>query len=440
VTESSAGSAHTVRRRGPARQTADVVRARVSTALAAALLVLLALLAGAPAAAATAPTGCPGAQVPPPPPAVEETARGAVTPPPLPWPVPPVGGAALGGCGDVLPPGAPPLPSDVTAAGFVVADLDSGAVLAARAPHARQRPASTLKVLTALVAIDRLDPDATVAGEPEDLSIEGSRAGIGPGGTYTVRQLLAGLLLNSGNDTAQALARAMGGDAATVAAMAEKARALGAWDTRPATPSGLDGPGMATSAYDLAVLFRDAMKQPLFAQTIALHDIQFPGYGNRPGFVLSNVNPLMFHYPGTLGSKTGFTDAARHTIVGAAQRNGRRLVVSVVRAENTPVVNWRQAAALLDYGFALPAGTPPVGTLVDTAPPLPAGSAGVPGPSGSFTGPVTTGTSLSMIIGAGTAAVALLLVAGAALARRRRPTAVRSVRSARPERPRGHAR
>ena len=164
-----------------------------------------------------------------------------------------------------------------------------------------------------------------------------------------------GLLLNSGNDTAQALARAMGGDAATVAAMTDKARQLGALDTRPATPSGLDGPGMATSAYDLAVLFRHAMGEPLFAETIATREIPFPGYGDRPGFVLSNANPLLARYPGTLGSKTGFTDAARHTIVAAAERNGRRLVVSLVRAENTPVVNWRQAAALLDYGFALPA-------------------------------------------------------------------------------------
>jgi D-alanyl-D-alanine carboxypeptidase (penicillin-binding protein 5/6) len=128
-----------------------------------------------------------------------------------------VGGAALGACGDVLGPGDPALPPEVTAAGFVLADLDTGAVLAARAPHARQRPASTLKVLTAMVAIDRLDPDAQVAGAPEDLSIDGSRAGIGPGGTYTVRQLLTGLLLNSGNDTAQALARAMGGDAPLMA-------------------------------------------------------------------------------------------------------------------------------------------------------------------------------------------------------------------------------
>ena len=394
-----------------------VVR-RVGTALAAAVLAVVPLFAGAGSAAAA--TGCPGAQVPPPPAAVEETAPGAVTPPPLPWPVPAVGGAALGGCADVLPPGAPPLPADVTAAGFVLADLDSGAVLVARAPHARQRPASTLKVLTALTAIDRLDPDSTVPGTPEDLAIDGSRAGIGPGGTYTVRQLLAGLLLNSGNDTAQALARAMGGDAATVVAMTAKARQLGAFDTRPATPSGLDGPGMASSAYDLALLFRDAVRKPLFAETIALRSIPFPGYGDRPGFVLSNVNPLMFHYPGTLGSKTGFTDAARHTIVGAAERNGRRLLVAVVRAENTPVVNWRQAAALLDYGFALPPGAPSVGTLVDGPPPPLTGSVGVPLPDIHASGPETSGVSTPLVVAGAGAAVAVPAAAGLLLRRRRR--------------------
>ena len=397
--------------------------ARLVRALTAVLLALLPALVGTtPAAAAPAPAGgCPGAQVPPPPAAVEEAAPGVVAPAPLPWPLPPVGGAALGACGDVVAPGEPALPAEVTAAGFVLADLDTGAVLAARAPHTRQRPASTLKVLTAMVAIDRLDPDAQVAGAPEDLAIDGSRAGIGPGGTYTVRQLLTGLLLNSGNDTAQALARAMGGDAATVAAMTEKARQLGALDTRPATPSGLDGPGMATSAYDLAVLFRQAMGEPLFAETIATREIPFPGYGDRPGFVLSNVNPLLSRYPGTLGSKTGFTDAARHTIVGAAERNGRRLVVSVVRAENTPVVNWRQAAALLDWGFALPADTPPVGTLVDAAPPPLTASAGTPGPSGTFTAPLTRGVTLpggivlpggpATIAGTAAAAIAVVLLA-----------------------------
>jgi D-alanyl-D-alanine carboxypeptidase (penicillin-binding protein 5/6) len=405
-----------------------VAAARIPNALVAVILALIPLLiGGSPAAAAG---GCPGADVPPPPAAKEETAPGAVTPAPLPWPVAPVGGAELGACGDVVAPGDPALPPEVTAAGFVLADFDTGAVLAARAPHARQRPASTLKVLTAIVAIDRLDPDAQVAGAPEDLSIDGSRAGIGPGGTYTVRQLLTGLLLNSGNDTAQALARAMGGDEATVAAMADKARELGALDTRPATPSGLDGPGMATSAYDLAVLFRHAMGEPLFAQTIATRDIPFPGYGDRPGFTLSNANPLLARYPGTLGSKTGFTDAARHTIVAAAERNGRRLVVSLVRAENTPVVNWRQAAMLLDWGFALPADAPTVGKLVDGAPAPVAASVGTSDPSGTFTSPVTQGLGLpglgvvpggtATIVGAAGAAVAGLLFAIALTRARRR--------------------
>jgi D-alanyl-D-alanine carboxypeptidase (penicillin-binding protein 5/6) len=369
--------------------------------------------------------------VPPSPAAAEETAPGTVTPAPLPWPLPTIGGAALAACGDVVAPGAPALPVEVTAAGFVLADLDTGAVLAARAPHARQRPASTLKVLTAMVAIDRLDPDAQVAGAPEDLVIDGSRAGIGPGGTYTVRQLLAGLLLNSGNDAAQALARAMGGDTATLAAMTDEAHELGAFDTRPATPSGLDGPGMSTSAYDLAVLFRHAMGEPLFVETIATKEIAFPGYGDRPGFVLSNVNPLLARYPGTLGSKTGFTDAARHTIVAAAERDGRRLVVSVVRAENTPVVNWRQAAALLDWGFSLPATTSSVGTLVDSAPAPLSASAGTPGPSGTFTAPVTRGVALpgslvvpgpAAIIAGIAAGTVLLLALALAVTRARRRT------------------
>jgi D-alanyl-D-alanine carboxypeptidase (penicillin-binding protein 5/6) len=198
----------------------------------------------------------------------------------------------------------------------------------------------------------------------------------------------------------------MGGDAATVAAMSATARSLGALDTRPATPSGLDGPGMATSAYDLALLFRDALRKPLFAETVATRELPFPGYGDRPGFTLSNVNPLLNHYPGTIGSKTGFTDAARHTIVGAAQHDGRRLVVSLVRAENHPVVNWRQAAMLLDYGFALPAGTQPLGKLVDAAPPTPAASAGAVGPAGTFTAPASSNRPPVALLAGGAGAVA----------------------------------
>ncbi len=344
------------------------------------VVVVVALTGPATAVAAdtrTAPApalACPGQEAPPPPAAPEE----AGAPPPLPVPAEPVGGPALGTCGDLVAGGGA-VPPEVGVASFVVADLDSGAVLAVRAPHARHRPASTIKVLTALVALRALDPDLVVDGVPADLAVEGSRAGIGPGGRYTVRELLAGLLLNSGNDTAAALARALGGDAATVAAMADAAADLGALDTRPATPSGLDAPGAATSAYDLVLLFRAALAEPLFAQTITTPSVPFPGYGAAPGFTLSNSSRFLTSYPGALGGKTGFTEAARHTFVGAAQRDGRRLAVAVVRGEQSPVPMTRQVAALLDLGFALPAGVAPVGELVD-GPPAPPTTAPVAAP------------------------------------------------------------
>jgi serine-type D-Ala-D-Ala carboxypeptidase (penicillin-binding protein 5/6) len=343
------------------RSTLDDVRLVMAVTLVLALA-CPAVAVSEPQPVASLTVGCAGQQVPPGPAADEEEAQPA--PAPLPWPPEPVGGPRMGTCDEVGLAGGP----EPNAAAWVLADLDTGAVLAARAPHARHRPASTLKVLTALVAVRSLNPDAMVAGTAEDQAIDGSKAGIGPGGQYTVRQLLAGLLLNSGNDAAHALSRAMGGDAAMVAAMADVARELGALDTRPATPSGLDGPGMASSAYDLALLFRVAMREPLFAETIGLRSIPFPGYGERPGFVLYNSSKLLARYDGAIGGKTGYTEAARHTLVGAAERDGRRLVVALVRGEQSPAPMWRQGADLLDWGFELPATTPALGRLVDTAP------------------------------------------------------------------------
>ncbi len=153
----------------------------------AAAVLLLVLVGSGPAGAAAAPAWCPGTEAPPPPHAAEELAAAPVSP--LPWPPEPVGGPLLAGCADVVAVGAPPPPS-VGAESWIVADLDTGAVLAAHAPHVRHRPASTLKVLTALVAISRLDPDTVVEGTAEDTQVDGSRAGIGAGGHYTVRQLL----------------------------------------------------------------------------------------------------------------------------------------------------------------------------------------------------------------------------------------------------------
>ncbi|MEU2032216.1 D-alanyl-D-alanine carboxypeptidase family protein [Nocardia amamiensis] len=310
--------------------------------------------------------GCPQKTLPPPPiDASEVPAPGEPTPAPLPIPAPPIGGARLGECGVVLPRSGPPAPQDISATAWLVADLDTGEVIAAKDPHGRYRPASTIKVLLATLALRTLDLNKVVVGTRADADVDGTRVGIGPGGRYTNRQLMQALIMASGNDAAHAIAAQLGGDAATVAKMNELAKTLRAMDTRAATPSGLDGPGMSTSAYDLAVLFREAMTVPLFAELIHTEQVDFPGYPadpqvpgdtDRPGYPIGNDNQLLYNYQGALGGKTGFTDDARQTFVAAAQRDGRRLVVTLLQAEVRPLRPWEQAARLLDYGFALPSG------------------------------------------------------------------------------------
>ncbi|WP_107654302.1 serine hydrolase [Nocardia suismassiliense] len=318
--------------------------------------------------------GCPQKTRPPAP--VDESevpAPGEPTPTALPIPTPPVGGGRLGECGLVLPKGAPAVPQDISATAWQVADLDSGEVLVAKDPHGRSRPASTIKVLLATIALRTLDLNKVVIGTQDDANADGTRVGIGPGGRYTNRQLMQGLIMASGNDAAHAIANQLGGEAATVAKMNELAKSLGALDTRTATPSGLDGPGMSTSAYDLSVLFREAMTIPLFAELIHTEQVDFPGYPanpkiegdkDHPGFPIGNDNHLLYDYDGAIGGKTGFTDDARQTFVAAAERDGRRLVVTLLKADVRPLRPSDQAARLLDYGFALPRGTS-VGKLPD---------------------------------------------------------------------------
>lgn len=251
------------------------------------------------------------------------------------------------------PFGSAPIP-DGPAPNWIVADLDSGQVLAERNGYAPSPPASTIKVLLALVVLDELPLDATVVGTAADTRVECNCVGVKPGHSYTVRQLLDGLLLVSGNDAAMALADALGGPDAAVAKMNAKAAEVGASGTHAATPSGLDGPGGSGQAtpHDLAVIFRAAMANPAFAEITAQRSAMFPtDAGERP---IVNMNELLVRYPGAFGGKTGFTDAARKTYVGGAERDGRHLVVAMMYGlihEGGPTY-WDQAAALLDWGFA----------------------------------------------------------------------------------------
>ena len=339
----------------------------LTTTLAAALLAL-----STPAFAAPAPQQgqCANRQAPPAPvDTSEKPAPGKPVPPPLAVPAVPVGGPRMAECGLVTPEGALNPPDGNTAASWVVQDLDTGAVVAAKDPHARERPASLIKTLLALVVVTQLNPQQVLVATKEDAEQECTCVGLVAGGQYTVDQLLHGLLMHSGNDVAHAFATALGGVDSAVAKMNALAARIGAQDTRTATPSGLDGPGMSTSAYDLSLIFHYAMKQPEFAKVVSTKNFEIPATGGKPAIPIFNDNKLLGVYPGFLGGKTGFTDDARHTYVGAAQQKGKRLAVVMMRAEQKPTKVVDQAAKLLDYGFALEADRAvPVGQISYQAP------------------------------------------------------------------------
>ena len=143
---------------------------------------------------------------------------------------------------------------------------------------------------------------------------------------------------------------------------------LGGRDTRAATPSGLDGPGMSTSAYDIGLFYRYAWQNPTFADIVATRSFDFPGRGDV-GYPVENDNQLLYNYPGAMGGKTGYTDDAGQTFVGAANHDGRRLMAVLMRGTRQPIAPWEQAAHLLDYGFATAPGTK-VGTLIEPDPSL----------------------------------------------------------------------
>ncbi|MDV6012990.1 peptidase M15 [Haloechinothrix sp. LS1_15] len=336
-------------------------------------LTILVAITGVPAAQADPgtpepPEPCSNHETPPGPISPsEEPAPGEDPPDPLPVPEEPIGGERLGECGEVLPPEVPGPPEEITAAAWMISDLDSGEVLAARDPHGRHRPASLIKVLLAATVVDELDPDETVIASEDDTDQVCTCVGLVTDEEYTVEDLLTGTLIHSGNDAAHALGSALGGKREALEAMNGLATRLMALDTRAATTSGLDGPGMTSSAYDLSLIFRHALEQPRFVEAIGTRNLDFT-LEDDESISLYNDNRLLGSYEGFIGGKTGYTNAARHTYMGAAERGDRRVAVVLLHAEQRPVPVHEQAAAALDYGFALAGeGVAPVGELV---PPL----------------------------------------------------------------------
>ncbi|MBB4705996.1 D-alanyl-D-alanine carboxypeptidase family protein [Sphaerisporangium siamense] len=322
----------------------------------------------------------------------------------------PIGGALLGRRDVIVGAGAKPPPKS-EAASFVVADADTGQVLAAKDPHGRHAPASTLKILTAVTLIPRLNKNKLVKPSADACNVEGSAVGLTQHKIYKVHDLLRALMMVSGNDAAVALAEANGGLPRTLADMNAEAKRLQALDTVAKTPNGLDAPGQSSSAYDLALIARAGLAGADFREYVGTRIAKFPAPAGKH-YEIANHNRLLGRYPGMIGVKNGYTTKALGSFVGAARRDGHTIIVAVMRHEGS---FWGEVQELLDWGFASRGRVQPVGTLV---PPVPE-----PKPTRPVGGPVKVGPAPakpveaahdSPLVGIGAGVVAVALLGGAA--------------------------
>ncbi len=319
------------------------------------------------------PTGSPAPTTPltvapsPAPPAMP----GTITQSPLPR-VDVQGGPRLAEKGEVvdLSGGASQLP-DVKARTWVLADASTGEILAAKNAHKQRRPASTLKTLTALTLLPELDPNAVWIGTPKAQNTYGSKVGIRKGREYTIEELFYGLMLPSGNDAAIALGQANSSVKQTVEQMNEVARDLQAYNTTAKNTSGLDAKGQLSTAYDLTVIARAALQRDDFRQYAMAKKAEFPNPRKKlkkPITIYNQNDLVMDDYPGVVGVKTGFTSKAGRTFIGAAERDGRTLIVSLMGIREPSDVAARK---LLNWGFKngdriIPVGQLPGATAQET--------------------------------------------------------------------------
>jgi len=280
-----------------------------------------------------------------------------------------VGGPRLAkpGVQSDLPLGTPALPV-VEGYSWLVADADTGNVLAANNPHWKLPPASTLKMLFADTVLPKVDKAATHMATVDELGAVGegsSLVGIKENETYKVEDLWRGVFLRSGNDAVHVLCAMNGGVPATVQQMNERARQLHAGDTHVITPDGYDEPGQVSSAYDLALFAREGLRNSDFRAYASTAIADFPGLKGEK-FQIQNTNMMLGSYPGMIGVKNGYTTNAAHTFTGAAQRDGHTLIVSIMHvADKTRM--YQDTGRLLDWGFAALAAAKPVGILVEPA-------------------------------------------------------------------------
>jgi len=277
-----------------------------------------------------------------------------------------IGGPLMASQGTVVnypDPGSPRVP-DVPASSWVIANAGTGQVLAAEDPHGRFGPASTMKVLTAITLIPLLNPNGMVLATQQAADAEANDAGLIPGHQYKVSDLFTALLTISANDAAVALTQATGSFAKGMALINAEARHLQAYDVVAKQPNGLPAAGQVESAYDEALIARQALAMPAFMKYYSTLSAPFE-IKPHDWETLVNQNWLLTKYPGALGGKIGWTVNSEATYIGMARRHGVTLIVTIMHC--TPLQEITSAIQLLNWGFAMNGKLAPVGQLV---PPL----------------------------------------------------------------------
>jgi D-alanyl-D-alanine carboxypeptidase/D-alanyl-D-alanine carboxypeptidase (penicillin-binding protein 5/6) len=238
----------------------------------------------------------------------------------------------------------------LSAAAAILINADTGTVLGEKNPHQERAIASITKIMTALLTAEAGDLDTDFVVDSQAVLVEGTSMGLLPGDTVNRRALIFGMMLPSGNDAANAAAVSVAGSiSAFVDRMNERAAAIGMENTHFANPHGLDQDGHYSSAYDMALLTRVALKNPLVARAAQTRSISVR-YGNPPYTRwLTNNNKLLDMYPGVIGVKTGFTDNARRCLVSACERDGITLIAVTLNAAD----DWNDHIKMYDFGFAM---------------------------------------------------------------------------------------
>ncbi|MFD2685637.1 D-alanyl-D-alanine carboxypeptidase family protein [Streptomyces phyllanthi] len=339
-----------------------------------------------------------------------------------------VGGERLGmpGTQADLGTGAPVLPKDISARSWIVADAETGDVLASHNAHWRLAPASTLKMLFADTLLPKFNKEEKHKVVPSDLAGIGagsSMVGIKEDETYTVEDLWLGVFLASGNDAVHVLSAMNGGVEQSVADMNAHAEELQALDTHVVSPDGYDAKGQVSSAYDLTLIARSGLQKKDFRDYCSTVRTKFPGETkkNKKGkttrktFEVQNTNRLLTGdtdvtaYQGIAGVKNGNTTNAGATFTGVAERDGKVLLVTVMNPEKKEHNRvYKETASLFDWGFQAAGKVTPVGELV---PPKSADTdAGAqPGATASATSSGTGGKPVAAATSSGSSGIGIAL-------------------------------